>query len=230
MRVAEGQEVNDPVDTLDARTREDPQVVEADANSFQANSLQEATMAETEEIEKIEKKEALDLDVVAELPLVARTTFDSDNRVGVEWRGRCWAWLTAGEAPALMEVVVSDGEVVKLLAPGEVRRVRAILRPVETPEGPVNGLEVWMDFDGEAQPDERATARGLHEGGKVRITESTLRGDIKGKIGRLERFATATIIVDGRRYIVGLKDLEPIEDDREPSTGTEDTEAAPKGS
>ena len=33
----------------------------------------------------------------------------------------------------LQDIVVRDREVVKLLEPGQVRRVRAIARPVETP-------------------------------------------------------------------------------------------------
>ena len=49
-----------------------------------------------------------------------------------------------------MDVAVSDREVVKLLERGTVRRVRAIERAVETPEGPVGGREVWMEFGGES--------------------------------------------------------------------------------
>ena len=122
------------------------------------NSSQEATMAVDGE------NAVLDIDVVADRPLVPQTRFEEDNSVRVEWRGRCWAWLTGGEAPALMEVAVSDGEVVKLLKPGTVRRVRAIERPVETSEGAVDGLELWMEFGGEPEADRRATARGLRGG------------------------------------------------------------------
>ena len=125
----------------------------------------------------------LDIEVVADRPLVPQTRFGEDNSVKVEWRGRCWAWLTEGEAPALMEVAVSDREVVKLLEPGTVRRVRAIERTVETLEGAVDGLEVWMEFVWEPGPDRRATARGLWEGGKVRIAEGGLRAEINGKVG-----------------------------------------------
>ena len=164
----------------------------------------------------------LDIDVVADRPLIPQTRFEEDNSVVVEWRGRCWAWLTGGEAPALMEVAVMDGEVVKLLVPGEVRRVRAIERAVETSEGAVDGLEVWMDFGGEPGPDLRAAARGLYEGGKIRVTENTFRKDIQGKIGTLERFASATVIVDGKRHIVGVKDLEPVDGPKEPPKGTEE--------
>ena len=45
-----------------------------------------------------------------------------------------------------MDVVVSDGEVFKLLEPGQIRRVRAIEQAVETLEGAVDGLEVWVGF------------------------------------------------------------------------------------
>ena len=116
--------------------------------------------------------------------------------------------LSEGEAPALMDVTVSDGEVVKLLEPGTIRRVRAIERAVETAEGPVDGLEVWMEFGGEPEPDQLATARGLWEGGRVRVAEGGLRAKINGKIGKLLQFTFGTIEVDGKRYSIGLKDLE----------------------
>ena len=164
----------------------------------------------------------LDIEVVADRPLVPQTRFEEDTSVRVEWRGRCWAWLTEGEAPALMDVAVSDREVVKLLEPGTVRRVRAIERAVETLEGPVGGLEVWMEFGGEPEPDRRATARGLWEGGKVRIAEGGLRAEINGKVGTLLLFTVGTVEVDGKRYSIGLKDLELVDGPREPPTGTEE--------
>ena len=102
--------------------------------------------------------------------LVAQTRLGEDYRVGVEWVGRCWVWLTVGEAPSLMEVVVSEAEVAKLLEPGQVRRVRAMERTIETAEGEVEGLELWAEFRAEPEPDLRATARGLWEGGKVTHT------------------------------------------------------------
>ena len=163
----------------------------------------------------------LDIDVVADRPLVPQTRFEEDNSVMVEWRGRCWAWLSEGEPPALMNVAVSDREVVKLLEPGAVRRVRAIERAVETPEGAVDGLEVWMEFGGEPEPDRRATARGLWEGGRVRIAEGGLRAEINGKVGTLLQFTVGTIEVDGKRYSIGLKDLEPLDDPTEPPAGTD---------
>ena len=85
------------------------------------------------------------LDLVAERPLVAQTRFAEDGSIGVDWRGRCWAWLNGDEAPALAEVVVNDAETARLLVPGQVRRVRAMVRAVETAAGRVAGLEVLTD-------------------------------------------------------------------------------------
>ena len=170
----------------------------------------------------------LDIEVVADRPLVPQTRFEEDTSVRVEWRGRCWAWLTEGEAPALMDVAVSDREVVKLLEPGTVRRVRAIERAVETPEGAVDGLDVWMEFGGEPAPDRRATARGLWEGGKVRIAEGGLRAEINGKVGTLLQFTVGTVEVDGKRYSVGLKDLEPVDGPSEEETARAGTRVVPE--
>ena len=163
----------------------------------------------------------LDIDVVADRPLVPQTRFEEDNSVMVEWRGRCWAWLPEAEAPALMDVVVGDREVVKLLEPGAVRRVRAIERAVETPEGAVDGLDVWIEFGRESELDRRATARGLWEGGTVRIAEGGLRAEINGKVGKLLQFTVGTVEVDGKRYSVGLKDLESLHDPTERPVGTD---------
>ena len=148
--------------------------------------------------------------------------------MGVEWRGRCWAWLTEGEPPALMDVAVRDGEVAKLLEPGAIRRVRAIERAVETLEGVVDGIEVWMEFSGEPGPDRRATARGLSEGGKVRIAEGGLRAEINGKVGTLLQFTVGTVEVDGKRYSIGLKDLEPVDGPSEEETPTAGSGVVPK--
>ena len=170
----------------------------------------------------------LDIDVVADRPLVPQTRFEEDSSVRVEWRGRCWAWLTEGEAPALMDVAVSDREVVKLLEPGAVRRVRAIERAVETPEGAVDGLDVWMEFGGEPESGRRATARGLSEGGTVRIAEGGLRAEINGKVGTLLQFTVGTVEVDGKRYSVGLKDLEPVDGPSEEETARAGTRVVPE--
>ena len=89
--------------------------------------------------------------VVADRALVAQTRLGEDYRVGVEWVGRCWVWLTVGESPSLMEVVVSEAEVAKLLEPGQVRRVRAMERTIETAEGEVEGLELWAGVQGGAR-------------------------------------------------------------------------------
>ena len=204
-RRRKGKAVGEPPDPIDDSAFQELLAMDVHADSLQEDSSQEATMAESEETG------VLDLDIVADRPLVLWTRFGEANRVGVEWTGRCWAWLTECEAPTLLDVVVRDREVVKLLEPGEVRCVRAMERPVETPEGGVDGLEVWMEFQREPEPDARAAARGLYEGGMVRVSEDSHR-DIKGKIGMLERFTAVTLIVDGKRYIAGLRDLEPVDD------------------
>ena len=176
-----------------------------------------------DEIADSDKTGELDINVVADRPLVPQTRFEEDNSVRVEWRGRCWAWLTGGEAPVLMEVAVSDGEIVKLLEPGAVRRVRAIERAVETPEGAVDGLEVWMEFEEDLEPDRSAAARGLREGGKVLIADRAGRGEIRSKIGTLVRFTMGVVEVDGRRYGLGLRDLEPLDGPTEAETATAET-------
>ena len=198
----------------------------ARAGSPQKDYSQGATMAEKEMNGEIEETVEMCLDVVADRPLVPHTRFEEDNGVGVEWRGRCWAWPTDGEAPVLRDVVVTDAEVVKLLEPGSVRRVRAIERPVETPEGTVDGLALWMEFAGQCEPDRRATVRGLREGEKVRISENGLRQEINGSVGTLLWFTVGTIDVDGRRYGVGLKDLEPVDGPSHPPTGAREAESA----
>ena len=75
------------------------------------------------------------------------------------------------------------GRSAKLLEPGDVRRVRAVQRVVETPEGVVDGLEVWMAFEEGPEPERSAAARGLQEGGKVLIADRAGRGEIRAKIG-----------------------------------------------
>ena len=155
--------------------------MEALAEVLREESMEEA-MAEEQSADGIEESDEagkLRLKVVADRAPVAQTRLGEDDRVEVEWVGRCWAWLTEGEAPSLMNVVVRDGEIVKLLEPGQVRRVRAVERTIETPEGEVDGLEVWMEFRGfraEPEPDLRATARGLWEGGEGPHSWRTLAG------------------------------------------------------
>ena len=166
----------------------------------------EVNMAENEEIAE------LDIDLVAERPIIPVTRFEDDGSVGVEWLGRCWAWLGEDGPPELREVVVKDGEVVKLLEPGQVRRVRARQRPGDTPDGGGEVLEVWIDLAREAPEDRRAAARGLFEGGMVRIDEGSFQKELAGKIGKLVRFPSATVQVDGRGHIVSIMDLEPVEE------------------
>ena len=156
------------------------------------------------------------LDLVAERPLVAQTRFAEDGGIGVDWRGRCWAWLNGDEAPALAEVVVNDAETARLLFPGQVRRVRAMVRAVETAAGRVAGLEVLTDLGWEPRTEPCAAARGLHEGGKVRILGGTVQQGLSGKVGTLLRYTSATVEVDGRRYGVGVRGLEPVSGENGP--------------
>ena len=160
------------------------------------------------------------LEVVADRALVAQTRFGAGGRVGVEWVGRCWVWLTAGEAPSLMEVVVSEAAVARLLEPGRVRRVRAMDRTIWTAEGEIEGLELWRELRAKHEadrgakpaPDPRATARGLWEGGKVRMPPEYPWREEMGKIGTLLRFSAAFVEVNGRRVAIGTRDLEPLDD------------------
>ena len=117
------------------------------------------------------------LDLVAERPLVAQTRFAEDGSIGVDWRGRCWAWLNGDEAPALAEVVVNDAETARLLFPGQVRRVRAMVRAVETAAGRVAGLEVLTDLGWEPRTEPCAAARGLHEGGRRSVSSAVRFSD-----------------------------------------------------
>ena len=166
------------------------------------------------------------LDLVAERPLVAQTRFAEDGSIGVDWRGRCWAWLNGDEAPALAEVVVNDAETARLLFPGQVRRVRAMVRAVETAAGRVAGLEVLTDLGWEPRTEPCAAARGLHEGGKVRILGGTVQQGLSGKVGTLLRYTSATVEVDGRRYGVGVRGLEPVSGENGPEESGETAEAA----
>ena len=225
-RRREGKVAGEPPDPVDDSAIQEPRVIEALADVLRGDSMEREAMAEKQspdEFEDDDETRELHIDVVADRSLVPQTRFGEDNRVGVEWVGRCWAWLTEGVAPTLMDVVVRDREVAKLLEPGEVRRVRA----VKTPTGGVDGLEVWMEFEEDPEPDRSAAARGLREGEKVRIADRGMRGEMRSRTGTLVRFTMGVVEVDGRRYGMGLRDLEPVDSPQESPTGTE---AAPDGS
>ena len=66
----------------------------------------------------------------------------------------------------------------------------------------------FRGFRAEPEPDLRATARGLWEGGKVRIVGEHWRAK-RGKIGTLLKFTTGVVEVDGKRFGTGLGKLEP---------------------
>ena len=216
-RRREGLEPGQPPRPVDDGAIREPRVLEALARVLREASPEEDTAAG--EIES-EEPGVMTIQVVADRALVGQTRFGEDGRVEVEWVGPCWAWLTEGDAPSLMDVVVRDGEIVKLLEPGQVRRVRAMERTTETAEGKVDGLEVWMEFRGfraESQPDARATAMGLREGAKVRIVGEHRQAEW-GKIGTILRFTAGVIEVDGKRFGMGLRDLEPLDSPDETSS------------
>ena len=220
-RRREGKAAGELPDPVDDSAIQDPRVMEALAEVLREESMEEA-MAEEQSADGIEESDEagkLRLEVVADRAPVAQTRLGEDDRVEVEWVGRCWAWLTEGEAPSLMNVVVRDGEIVKLLEPGQVRRVRAMERTIETAEGEVEGLELWAEVRAEPEPDLRATARGLWEGGKVRIPPEYPWLDEEGKIGTLLRFSEAFVEVDGRRFAIGPSDLEALESPDDSPTG-----------
>ncbi|MDE2861250.1 MAG: hypothetical protein OXP10_04355 [Chloroflexota bacterium] len=206
-----------PVD--DAAIRE-PRVLEALASVLREASPEPGTFAGDSETEEAEETGAMTIEVVVDRALVGETRLGEDGQVEVEWVGRCWAWLTEGDAPSLMDVVVRDGEIVKLLEPGQVRRVRAIEQTLVTDEGEVGGLEVWMEFSGfraQTEPDARAAAMGLREGEKVRIVGEHRRAE-RGKIGTLLRFTAGVVEVEGERFGTGLDKLEPLDSpDESPS-------------
>ena len=209
-RRRQGKVAGEPPDPVDDSAIQEPRVLEALAEVLREESPQEGTIAG--EAEETEELGAMDVEVVADRALVAQTRLEGD-RTQVEWVGRCWAWLTEGEAPSLTDVVVRDGEIVKLLEPGQVRCVRAMERTIGKAEGEVDGLEVWMEFRGfraESETDLRATARGLWEGGKVRIAERSSHVQ-RGKIGTLLRFHTGVVEVEGKRFGKGLWDLKPLD-------------------
>ena len=217
LRRRKGKAADEPPDPVDDGAIRDRRVLEALAEVLREASPQEGTIAESVVAEGGETR-AISVAVVADRALVPKTRHGEDDRVEVEWVGRCWAWLTEGEAPSLVDVAVRDGEIVKLLEPGQVRRVRAVERTIETPEGEADGLEVWMDFRGfrpEPEPDLRATARGLWEGGKVRIAGRSSH-DQCGEIGTLLRFHAGVVEVDGKWFGTGLEKLEPLDRPDEP--------------
>ena len=214
-RRREGKAAGEAPEPVDDSAIQEPRLLEALAEVLREASPQEGTIAESVEAEETG---VMAIEVVADRALVAQTRLGEDDRVEVEWLGRCWAWLTEGEPPSLMDVVVRDGEIVKLLEPGRVRRVRAKERTIETAEGEAHGLEVWMEFRGfreEPEPDLRATARGLWEGGKVHIAGRSSH-DQRGKIGTLLWFNQGVVEVDGKRFGTGLGKLEPLDSPDEP--------------
>ena len=97
------------------------------------------------------------------------------DRADVAWRGR--------PGPKSSERVVTgrgltrrgsfdhrrggrDGEIVKLLEPGCVRRVRVIEQTIERDKGEVDGLELWMEFRGSGLNPSRTNGRRPRHSGR----------------------------------------------------------------
>ena len=112
-----------------------------------------------------------------------------------------------------------------MLEPGTVRRVCAIERAVETLEGAVDGLEVWMEFGREPGPDraghyQRAVGgrKGPHRRGWVAGGDQREGRHVVAVYSRHRR--------SGRQaFSIGLKDLEPVDRPTEGETATEETVA-----
>ena len=105
-RRREGKVAGEPPDPVDDSAIQEPRVIEALADVLRGDSMEREAMAEEQspdEFEDDDETRELHLDVVADRSLVPLTRFGEDNRVGVEWVGRCWAWLTEGVAPTLMD-------------------------------------------------------------------------------------------------------------------------------
>ena len=83
--------------------------------------------------------------------------------------------------------------------------------------GTVNGIVWWMELDRDREPDRREIAKGLREGGQIRIAEGGMRQAINGEVGKLVQFTVGTVEVDDKRYRIGSRDLEPVNDPANPS-------------
>ena len=108
-RRREGKVAGEPLDPVDDSAIQEPRVIEALADVPRGNSMEREATSEKQSSDEIEDNDGtgdLHLDVVADRSRVPQTRFGEDNRVGVEWVGRCWAWLTEGVAATLMDVVV----------------------------------------------------------------------------------------------------------------------------
>ena len=86
-------------------------------------------------------------------------------------------------------------------------------------EGEVDGLGLWAEARAEHEPDLRATAGGLWEGGKVRIPPERPWRDEEGRIGTLLKFSVALVELDGRKFAIGPRDLEPLDSPDESPAG-----------
>ena len=212
---------DEPPEPVDAGAIGELRMTESPAEALRGDSGEDVAGGKRVSDDDEEGDDSGDLliEVVAARALVAQTRFGEDGRVGVEWVGRCWVWLTEGEAPSLVDVVVRDGEIAKHLEPGQVRRVRAKEGTIETADGEVDGLDLWVEFRSEPEPDPTAVARGFWEGGKVLVPPEYPWRDEEGKIGTLLRFSMASVQVDGRRFSIGPRNLEPLDSPDDSPTG-----------
>ena len=102
-RRKKGKAAGEAPDPVDDSAIQDPRVMEALAEVLREESMEEGTIAGEVETEDTIETGAMVIEVVADRALVAQTRLGEDDRVEVEWVGRCWALLTEGEAPSLVD-------------------------------------------------------------------------------------------------------------------------------
>ena len=122
-------------------------------------SSQEIAAAENEEAEGTQEPGVMAIEVTADRALIAWTRPGEDGRAEVEWRVVAGRGLARGVSFDHRRGG-RDGEIVKLLEPGCLWRVRAMEQTIERDEGEVDGLELWMEFRGSGLNPSRTTGRG----------------------------------------------------------------------
>ncbi len=130
---------------------------------------------------EIEESNQMGFDVGAERPRDAVTGIGGDGSARAEWVGRCRVLWEEGDMSALLEVVV------KLLPPGMCGGCgqgcwTSRRKMWETKRSNWGWGLAWHPHE------QRAAARGLFEGGVVRVMEDASRDELLGRIAKLLRF------------------------------------------